>query len=67
MRCRFFICDVFTQTRFGGNQLAVLPAADELTAEQMQSVAREFNFSESTFVSPSTDRLSRKVHLHADQ
>ena len=63
MRCRFFICDVFTQTRFGGNQLAVLPAADELTAEQMQSVAREFNFSESTFVSPSTDRLSRKVRI----
>src|SRR5262245_20153258 len=63
MRYRFFICDVFTQTRFGGNQLAVLPAADELAAEQMQSVAREFNYSESTFVCAGVDRLSRKVRI----
>lgn len=52
MRYRYYLCDVFTQTRFGGNQLAVLPQAAGLSAERMQQVAREFNFSETTFVFP---------------
>lgn len=50
MRLRYFTCDVFTDTRFGGNQLAVLPEADGLRDEQMQQIAREFNYSETTFV-----------------
>ena len=49
MRYRYYICDVFTSTRFGGNQLAVLPEADGLTGAQMQQITREFNFAESTF------------------
>ena len=52
MRYRFFTCDVFTNTRFGGNQLAVLPQADGLRGTQMQQIAREFNFSETAFVLP---------------
>ncbi len=52
MRYRYYLCDVFTQTRFGGNQLAVLPQAAGLSGERMQQVAREFNFSETTFVFP---------------
>jgi trans-2,3-dihydro-3-hydroxyanthranilate isomerase len=52
MRYRYFTCDVFTDTRFGGNQLAVLPEADGLSDEQMQQIAREFNYSETTFVLP---------------
>ena len=52
MGYRYFICDVFTDTRFGGNPLAVLPAAAGLSARQMQQIAREFNFSESSFVLP---------------
>jgi trans-2,3-dihydro-3-hydroxyanthranilate isomerase len=52
MRYRFSTCDVFTDTRFGGNQLAVLPEADGLHAAQMQQIAREFNFSETAFVLP---------------
>ena len=52
MRYRYYLCDVFTDTRFGGNQLAVLPQAAGLSAERMQQVAREFNFSETTFVFP---------------
>ena len=47
--------DVFTRARFGGNQLAVFPDADGLSDEQMQAIAREMNFSESTFVLPPTD------------
>lgn len=62
MRYRFLICDVFTSQRFGGNQLAVLPEASGLSTEQMQQVAREFNFSESTFVLPSAT-CTRQVRI----
>jgi len=53
---RFFTCDVFTRTRFGGNQLAVLPDASSLSDADMQSIAKEFNFSETTFVLPPSDK-----------
>ncbi|MEM7280790.1 MAG: PhzF family phenazine biosynthesis protein [Pseudomonadota bacterium] len=52
MEYQYFICDVFTNERFGGNPLAVLPDARGLDTSQMQKIAREFNFSESTFVFP---------------
>ena len=52
MRYRFLTADVFTDRIFGGNQLAVLPDASGLTGEQMQLVAREFNYSETVFVLP---------------
>ncbi|MGZ4200162.1 MAG: PhzF family phenazine biosynthesis protein, partial [Thermoleophilia bacterium] len=52
MSLRYFTCDVFTDKRFGGNQLAVLPEADGLSDEQMLAIAREFNYSETTFVLP---------------
>ena len=48
----FVTVDVFTETRFGGNPLAVLPDARGLTDQQMQAIAREFNLSETTFVLP---------------
>ncbi len=63
MRYRYYICDVFTDTRFGGNQLAVLPEADGLSDEQMQQIAREFNFSESTFVFPAERGHFRTVRI----
>lgn len=47
--------DVFTTTRFGGNPLAVVLDARSLDAATMQRVAREFNYSESTFVLPPDD------------
>jgi len=47
---RFHIVDVFTPSAFAGNALAVLPDARGLTTAQMQAIAREFNFSETTFV-----------------
>lgn len=55
MRYAYVTADVFTSTRFGGNQLAVLPDARGLTTEQMLAVTREFNYSESTFVLPPED------------
>jgi len=54
-RYRYFTCDVFTDRAFCGNPLAVLPDARGLSAAQMQSVAREFNYSETTFVLPPDD------------
>jgi trans-2,3-dihydro-3-hydroxyanthranilate isomerase len=49
---QFVLVDVFTDTIFGGNQLAVITDARGLSSEQMQKIAREFNFSETTFVLP---------------
>lgn len=51
----FTLVDVFTDRPFGGNQLAVFPDAREVDAATMQRLAREFNFSETTFVLPPED------------
>lgn len=63
MGYRYHICDVFTEQRFGGNQLAVLPDARGLTDRQMQQVAREFNFAESSFVLPAEQGHDRRVRI----
>lgn len=55
MRYRFVTTDVFTDRRFGGNPLAVLPDARGLDTAAMQAIAREFNLSETTFVLPADD------------
>lgn len=49
---RYLHYDVFTDCRFEGNQLAVFPDGRGLSAAQMQAIAREMNFSESTFILP---------------
>lgn len=60
----FVTADVFTGTRFGGNQLAVIPDARGISDEDMQAITREFNFSETTFVLPPTDPAhSRRVRI----
>jgi len=51
-RYRYLHLDVFTGRRFGGNQLAVFPRAEGLSAELMQTLTQEMNFSESTFILP---------------
>lgn len=45
--------DVFTRTRFGGNQLAVFPEAAGIDPATMQALAAEMNFSETAFIGPS--------------
>jgi trans-2,3-dihydro-3-hydroxyanthranilate isomerase len=52
---RYYTCDVFTHRPFGGNQLAVLTDARGLDDRAMQAIAREFNYSETTFVHPPAD------------
>lgn len=54
-RVAFETVDVFAERRFGGNPLAVVTDARGLSAAEMQAVAREFNYSESTFVLPPED------------
>jgi trans-2,3-dihydro-3-hydroxyanthranilate isomerase len=54
----FVTVDVFTDRRFGGNPLAVFPDARGLTDAEMQSLAAEFNLSETTFVLPPADRAN---------
>lgn len=49
---RYLHVDVFTDTPFQGNQLAVFPEPAGLTAANMQAIAQEMNYSESTFVWP---------------
>jgi trans-2,3-dihydro-3-hydroxyanthranilate isomerase len=51
MRVSFRLVDVFTEAPFAGNQLCVVPETPpELTTEQMHTITREINFSETTFV-----------------
>ncbi|MBW4090187.1 MAG: PhzF family phenazine biosynthesis protein [Proteobacteria bacterium] len=60
----FVTVDVFTDTRFGGNPLAVFPAAAGLSDTEMQALAAEFNLSETTFVLPPDDpRHSARVRI----
>jgi trans-2,3-dihydro-3-hydroxyanthranilate isomerase len=55
MKRHFVTVDVFTDAKFGGNPLAVLPDASGLSTEQMQAIAAEFNYAETTFVLPPKD------------
>lgn len=61
---RYATADVFTDTIFGGNQLAVFPDARGLDTARMQAVAREFNYSETVFVFPPENAAhTRKVRI----
>ena len=53
--------DVFTDRAFGGNPLGVVFDADGLDTEAMQAIAREFNYSETTFFLPPTDPANDAV------
>jgi trans-2,3-dihydro-3-hydroxyanthranilate isomerase len=65
---RFVQVDVFTDTPFCGNPLAVILDGQGLTSEQMQAIAREMNLSETTFVLPSTDAAAHaKVRIFTPQ
>ena len=47
---RFVVADVFTDVPFAGNQLAVFTDARDIPEERLQLLARELNYSETTFV-----------------
>ena len=50
MKKECLFLDVFTDKPYSGNQLAVFPNASDLTTEQMQKLANEINYSETTFI-----------------
>jgi trans-2,3-dihydro-3-hydroxyanthranilate isomerase len=59
----FILVDVFTSRPFGGNQLAVFTEGAALSASEMQELAHEMNFSESTFVMPPDSSGARRVRI----
>jgi trans-2,3-dihydro-3-hydroxyanthranilate isomerase len=54
-KLRYHLVDVFTDRQFGGNPLAVFTDAEGLSTATMQSIAKEMNLSETTFVLPPED------------
>ncbi len=59
MQRRFHTLDVFTDTRFAGNPLAVVLEPEGLSGEAMQAIAREFSLPETVFVLPPEDAAHR--------
>ncbi|TDO69793.1 trans-2,3-dihydro-3-hydroxyanthranilate isomerase [Flavobacterium chryseum] len=62
MNLPFYIIDVFTDKKYAGNQLAVFLEAGNLSSEEMQKIAREINFAESTFVTK-LDKENNKAEI----
>jgi trans-2,3-dihydro-3-hydroxyanthranilate isomerase len=60
---RFVIADVFTEEQFGGNQLAVFIDGTGLDATTMQNIAREMNYSETTFLLPPEQSGDYRVRI----
>jgi trans-2,3-dihydro-3-hydroxyanthranilate isomerase len=64
MKLAFHTLDVFTSKKFSGNPLAVVLGADHLSTEQMQTITKEFNLSETTFVmTPENPEHTAKVRI----
>jgi trans-2,3-dihydro-3-hydroxyanthranilate isomerase len=64
----YTLLDVFTDKKFGGNQLAVFQEGDGLSTEQMQTIARELNLSESVFVTaPSSPTKQKRLRIFTPQ
>jgi trans-2,3-dihydro-3-hydroxyanthranilate isomerase len=64
VRARYVTADVFTDKVFGGNPLAVFPDATRIPEAHLLPIAREFNYSETTFVFPPSDtRHARRFRI----
>ena len=64
MKLSFHTLDVFTSRRFGGNPLAVVLNAGDLATDEMQTIAREFNLSETIFaMRPAHPANTAKVRI----
>jgi trans-2,3-dihydro-3-hydroxyanthranilate isomerase len=64
MKIQFITADVFTNRPFTGNQVAVIPDASAIPEELLLPIAREFNYSETTFVYPPDDPAhTRRVRI----
>jgi trans-2,3-dihydro-3-hydroxyanthranilate isomerase len=59
----FHLVDVFAESPYGGNELAVVRDASKLSTDEMQRIAREFNFSETTFIISSESSRNKSGRL----
>src|SRR5438094_299149 len=59
----YVVADVFTEKPLEGNQLGVFTDARRLSGEQMQSLAREMNFAECTFVLPAEKDGDARIRI----
>lgn len=64
MNYNYYVADIFTKKVFGGAQIAVFPNAEGLTDEKMQAIAKEFNLSETVFIThPETEGNTRRMRI----
>ncbi|MFY0759808.1 PhzF family phenazine biosynthesis protein [Metabacillus dongyingensis] len=64
----YVLVDVFTDQRFGGNQLAAFQSSKPLDTDLMQKIARELNLSETVFIFPPSDQTkTKKVRIFTPQ
>lgn len=60
----YYWVDVFAENRMEGNQLAVFPGASDITDQEMQTIAREMNLSETTFITDKEKDLDGETAYH---
>ncbi len=64
MNYNYYVADIFTKEIFSGAQIAVFPNAEELSDEQMQLIAKEFNLSETVFIThPEAEGNTRRMRI----
>jgi len=59
-KCKFYIVDVFAERKFEGNQLAVFICEKKILDSEMQKIAKEMNYSETTFIT-STENFDVRI------
>jgi predicted PhzF superfamily epimerase YddE/YHI9 len=67
MQLKYRLLNVFTAggARLSGNPLCVMEDGSQLDAAFMQTLARQFNLSETTFIPAVEARRGAGAHLHA--
>ncbi len=55
-KINYSIVDVFSQGKYTGNQLAVFKSAGDISDSEMQQIAKEVNYSETTFILSNTKK-----------
>ncbi|MFT3709796.1 MAG: PhzF family phenazine biosynthesis protein [Archangium sp.] len=62
-RVDFQVVNVFAETRFGGNQLAVIEDASKLHESELMAICQQFNLSETTFIFPARNGGAARVRI----
>ncbi len=62
-QAEYYLLDVFTDQRYGGNQLAIFPDASFIPEKLLQSIARELNLSETVFLFPPSAHENYRMRI----